>query len=1323
MEPSIDNQLNQLFESRYHGAANISGIKYQLTYAVYRTFDLFKPDAPDSIQLEGIEDVDLKGHKHIEFTGFNVSNEYVQVKTSKKAWDWSRFARSGIIQNFLPVLSADQTATLLVVTNFGYTGALDEFVKFCKGDRNILSNKMNRNLHDLCRRAGYQGIDLKELIRHISFVRIIDEELMKKVTDAIITAFDLTTCNADLYFGVLMSNFIELASQRKEVRRVDLESIRLFVQEQINLGSKNPATQNGWIERLKFEKEEHPEDYYEGKNARLGHILADLDVRRHDWEIRIHEALQRSHVCIVRASSGQGKSTLLYRYAFEHYHPETALVIKQLSDESMVSPIKQAVVARQRLGLPILIFIDNVSEGLQFWHKLAAEFAGQEVYFLITIREEDWFRYSGNASGFVWEIVTPTLSLQEAQNIFSQFQSKGKIASGVPSAEWAYEQVADRQLLIEYTYLVTHGQMLADRLKDQVKQLQRLGEDQAKLQILRLVSVAQAYGAKVAIKSILQHIPFEQDPDSTLRSLEREYLLFTDGVCEGLHFVRSQHLIPLLHGVIPVENTMIESVQILDADNLEPFISSTFADSGLDHACLLDALVSKCQQEPLSIINKIAKALFRASEVTYYRLHQGLFDTAFDQIGSPGIFILCSGTLPFQTINLLENLKGVFGVDHPNYTLLSDLAKQFTPRQWDERYEVKFLQMAIDNVTADRLITDFSEIGALLGWCQLPGISPYRIVQTLSERDWQDQIYKADLLSAANFLIVLHDHARENYDHILATEKDSLMSFFKLSSDTLLINERNGDIYIEFIVDEQKGNMRPSDQAVERLRNLRKFFPDYQHYCSQGLYVSLLGLQPPVDDTKKAISNDTLRLEIDAEKNAIYMKAIKAYYTSQSVYEWQKQWFILRTELLDFVSKCTEFYKWLFNGRQPKVDALNDSLRKSLQQAQRLKDLPVKLAERFNEEQKLIGGWETSMRNFVMQFAEHDLNDDAQKSSRLMRYNLKDAVTQIPGAHRAFHSIVTETQSYFDMSDLDEQESASYSYLADILDFWFERPSGKVHNLRSAIDARRHNQRKQFTDALCATLIPLTEQGFSFVYPTAPFLEHPLIGLVLGFDVVNFEHVFLEIALILEQLASFPHQCHFVYLVPLLKGSRYSSHVWRIAFDKIKEIIEGKAESKEWALLPLEPPATLFKVLPPLEQISLDEAYLENEFYRLYGSLNIIRNTVHFVRNRIDENQPFEIQLAEKLLGRFDSEIEQISAGVSNLFEQMLQFANGNSAASEWLDFAQACLKKIGNINDIKTSDTSTFGPTNISQEMELQSLLGRYRNAKYLRTTQQGKD
>ena len=134
-----------------------------------------------------------------------------------------------------------------------------------------------------------------------------------------------------------------------------------------------------------------------------------------------------------------------------------------------------------------------------------------------------------------------------------------------------------------------------------------------------------------------------------------------------------------------------------------------------------------------------------------------------------------------------------------------------------------------------------------------------------------------------------------------------------------------------------------------------------------------------------------------------------------------------------------------------------------------------------------------------------------------------------------------------------------------------------------------------------------------------------------------------------------------------------------------------------------------------LKQISLDEAHLENEFYRLYGALNAIRNKVHIVKKRIDMNQRFESQLAKKLNDGFQTEIEQISVDVCNLFEQMRQFADGNPAADEWLDFIQACGQKIGDVNDIETLELTI----NISEAFELQRLLGRYRNSRYLHTPQ----
>src|SRR5260370_31250414 len=252
MNKTVDQQLEELFNSRYHGAVNIRGIRYQIAYSLLRAFDLYEDNGTTSIRLEGIDDVDVNGSRDIQSRGFHCGSEYVQVKTSKTDWDWGRFSESKIIENFVPVWIKDSTARLLVVTNFGYAGKLAEMVAFCRGENDVPSTKLKSSIKKLCDQAGFPSTDAIELMKRISFERISDEELYLQTISAIHQRFDLETANTDLYFLVLMTKFLDFAVARKEIQRPNVEAIRLYIQENIELGTKNPAIQNGWIERLQF---------------------------------------------------------------------------------------------------------------------------------------------------------------------------------------------------------------------------------------------------------------------------------------------------------------------------------------------------------------------------------------------------------------------------------------------------------------------------------------------------------------------------------------------------------------------------------------------------------------------------------------------------------------------------------------------------------------------------------------------------------------------------------------------------------------------------------------------------------------------------------------------------------------------------------------------------------------------------------------------------------------------------------------------------------------------------------------------------------------
>jgi hypothetical protein len=1306
---TVEQQLEELFKSRYHGAVNIRGIRYQIAYSLLRAFDLYEGDQNGSIRLEGIDDLDVNGSREVEAKGFHVGSEYVQVKTSKTDWDWGRFAESNIIENFLPVWFADPSARLLVVTNFGYAGKLAELVESCYGQRKVPSTKLKTSIYKLCQRAGFPRRDPIELIERISFERISDEQVYLRTISAIHQRFDLETGNTDLYLLVLMTKFLDFAVERKEIGRTDIEEIRLFIQENIDLGTKNPAIQNGWIERLKFNPDPQAADYYEGTNARPGHILAGLDAERPVWLDRIHRALERTGMCVLRTSSGQGKSTLLFRYAFEHYQPETTFIVKHLSEEAMVGPVKQAIMARRALGLPILVLIDNVRSGLRYWHNLAAELEGHKITVLVTTREEDWYRYSGQISAFNWEIVAPNLSLSEARQIHKAFKEKNRVAASVPSAEWAFEQVSERKLLIEFTYLITHGQMLAERLSDQVREMEHLKEDHAKLHVLRLVSVAQTYDASVVIGSILKQVKFEADPDSTLASLQGEYVLCNEGRCEGLHFIRSQHLVHLLHKVIPLEETVAELISILDVENLEAFVRSAFLDDALNRPRLLRVLIDRCRKESLESATRIAKALYTVSETLYCRAHQTQFDEAISKLGTGVTIMLCLATLPFQLVDTIADLQKTLP-DNPNLKLLSDVARTFIPRRWEDRVEVRFLQGIIDDVRLDRLRTDFWALGSFLYWCRLPTLNTSRIEKLLYGTDWTEELADADLAATADFLYELRQFASEKYD-ALVSDRRAVMSRFKLLTETLLVEERGENIYIEFIVDESAESKRPNEQAWERLRDLHKLLPDYHDYCSQGLYINEYGLQRPVDDTHKEAEEAFLKKEIEGRRNAPYIDAVDARYATKFVYQWQEQWFNFRHDLNGWMRHLLRFFQ---NGSAS--NNLNEEWRELTNRLSHALPLPDNVRQALPNEDKRIKEWSTALGNFLNQLAQSE--DD----SRLMRHNLRAALQHLPNAQIAFEKVVAYTEKYFDLASLSPGEAETYEDVADVLDLRFEQPERPLLDWRRLVKDRRQRSRQEFVSAVNNALVPLEQQGLVFTYPQDRLIEFPLISVCVGFEVMDFEFLIEQMAVIVSRFESFPVEYDFLCLIPTLEGASYTSNVWRISRDSITKVLAGEAKDDPWVLLPVDRTQNVAQVLPTLKQATLAEFDFYNEFYKVYAELNAVRNTIYLVNNRLDPIEADEVELRNRHQQRVQKTVDTIKERFSHLAKRMFEYVARDSEISHsigrvaWMDFCQRCSEKFNELLErIDDIDPSTFKSIELLQDKELEKLFGRYLNAKYI--------
>jgi hypothetical protein len=333
-----------------------------------------------------------------------------------------------------------------------------------------------------------------------------------------------------------------------------------------------------------------------------------------------------------------------------------------------------------------------------------------------------------------------------------------------------------------------------------------------------------------------------------------------------------------------------------------------------------------------------------------------------------------------------------------------------------------------------------------------------------------------------------------------------------------------------------------------------------------------------------------------------------------------------------------------------------------------------------------------------------------------MRHNLKDANQKLPTMQLALRTVIAETQPYFNYSSLDGQETEQYTYLAGVLDLLFDESTrDRITNLRKAIENRRQTRTEKIAEAVRSTLSPLEDQGFTFIYPRGGLAEHPFLCVCIGFEVLDFEQAVTQMGIIIAQFASFPHEYDFLYLIPLLKGYRYESEVWRINSQNVRDLAQGKLEGMEWALLPVEAPHGLSTVLPEIRQTSLDELNLVSLFYRIYRELNSIRETMFFVKSKLDGDQPFEMQLAKRYQSKLQQAADKISSESNIWTERMLGFAEGNPAEAEWLDFCRSCFQKIRDISDSLNDDPSTFQSINILQDVEPQMLFGRYLNMRYL--------
>jgi len=652
--------LEQIAAKRIGGAINLRGIHFQVLYSAHIILShLTRSKSTASIRLEGIEDIDVNGTKlSID------KNTYIQLKTSQNKLNASSFWEMGVLQNFLEVFIADPSSRFKLVHNMGIAqGHLAALAD------HRLDETTFRYWEDRLKAINnYGSYSSSDFLNAITFERKDIEGLYKDISSLLLSTWKINKGTEAIFLRTLFYHIFDWSIDRKVITNEDLSVLFTEITDSFSKTPNNLAIKHEWISPIDygFNKTENLEGYFDGKACRPAHIANNLPARRKKWEKLVWESLKTNDITVIRSSSGQGKSTIAWQVGFNSREEYTIYQLNTCRNLEEVNSLTEFIASRVCLGTIPLIILDGLNIQTTEWGTLAERTAGLPVKFMVTSRYEDWQRYGADVSRLGIQIIDIFLTQSEAHDIFLQLKARGKINPSVISWEPAWESVHRDGLLIEYTVLLTSGQMIEDRLRYQLNTISLDNSAAAKLEILRLVALSDLLQLSIRTESLLDYIKkeigFDTDREIVLNFLENEYFIsFSSQYIVGLHPVRSKYLNELLNrhsGTLP---SLIRLYDILQKNQHHEFFANTqlllTEDEKND---FYTSFAQKLADGNWSEMVTAMDGIIHGEPQRYWLDNKEVFDGAL-KAGGIEIFIIES--TPFSKVNVIEDLADSLSED------------------------------------------------------------------------------------------------------------------------------------------------------------------------------------------------------------------------------------------------------------------------------------------------------------------------------------------------------------------------------------------------------------------------------------------------------------------------------------------------------------------------------------------------------------------------------------------------------------------------------------------------------------------------------------
>lgn len=1217
--------LETLVNTRKGGVYNIRGIVYQAVYTVYRLVYEFSSDVNDNsvFQLEGVEDLDFYRLHN------SSSGEFIQLKCLNENLNTSQFTHN-ILRNLLEVYIKEPNARFTIVSNVHLDKTLSELKSLKYGKP--LSDKGLLFWQEKIRILGYsfEESTVRHFLDTIHFERKTQDELLSEIQKLLILKFEVVNDNDIRFTQALFYAVLEWSKQKAFVHKKDVYAIIQAVYDDMSKGVINNAIQGGWFTQVSFDTiidDISANGYFEGKAAKPIHIAANLPIKRSKWENEILDAILNFDVTVIKASSGQGKSTLAWQVA--NALLQQNYVVYELN-EIGVNGVNDAftfIQSRLRVGILPLIVIDGLNDTVKDWAILAEksqilscfqldEATGiKGVKFLITTREEDWFRYGKQGiSRLNLKAVNIKLSENEAQNIFTAFKKQGKLHVNVTLWQVAWEKVRDKKLLIEYVYLLTQGNMIHERMEEQIYGLESDADSSAKMLILRLVTVADMLNIKLNTKKLLRFVEqnrsFKNDRGIVLNSLKSEYhiQLEENYWVVGLHPIRSTHIAHILHQALPYSETLIQLISIIDDSKMFTLISQIpqLPMSVNDRQSFFEDLANTVSIHPYSTIVETVNGVYALDAHQHWLENKDVYD----KISNQGLMLYINKS-PFSQ---LQSNSFDFLIEYaPHMGENFAAIKDFNIHQSNTLYFLKQLNVVLQTKSVKE---DLSKAGYLQRWFQRYDLKA-SILRGVSVTDLEQALIEKPVIELSEILHSVYNINKNVYDSFYRVNKDKLLSKLQIETNTITAFLKDNTIVLRYIVNNDQDIKK---QSVNRAEVFAYCLPHIENLDIAGLYFPtplILNYLKHDDSILKTSQTGWLTFDNFVTKaNQAWLNTIEQVYEFETQYEWENYWVEYRRKLLNWTQQTCRVLECVSDLKKlnPELNLWEKS-RIELSNHKR-KEKSLRYDDEYFpksvivDETSKIRDWNSAAENVLIQtFPDFK---EAHKW-HLYKLNTRSAATKIDKMQIAFDTICQKTAHFFDVNDLKNQEETTFTYLADLIEYVYDEVYIKkipIINIRQDVK----KWKKQKHQKLIAQLHEVKETFetatiFELVLPQNILYEGDfLTSIVLGIRDITPQDFDLFADSILHGLFGLAEiQVTYFYLVLIDNQNTALSNGIKFSHDTLLGIIDvfyGRKTSVNDSVLPIPLSEVHINQLTVIKQIQNPPSdIIKNSIIAMHNSL------------------------------------------------------------------------------------------------------------------------